>query len=421
MPVAHPEPPQGFTSAPVRERADSGSTNAPIDPPCKTVMQIVLSNICTYFNMRFFLRALSVRDVKKWLNPTFMAVIIVNTAIGIIQEIRSKKTLDTLSILASSMAFAVRDGRRVTVDTAQFVREDIVVFAAGNQIYAHAFVAQDTCYVNEVLITGESDEIKNNPGDNLLSGSFFVSAICRAPLTHVGADSNVSRFTQEAMRAKKPQQSERIRSLQNLVKWIGILVIPLGVVMFLKEYVWLARAVHIVVTSTVCSIIGRIPDGLYRTTIRALVAGVVRLAQRKTLVHELGCIDTLARVDTLSVDKTGTVTEHKMIVEDVCPLCDDRFTLEDIRRIIAHYVYSIQDDNDTIAPLRSYFTGENTQDATPTLPFAAAKKYGGVSFHIQDTYLLGAPHVRLAGRENLYQEQIECYSAKGCRVRLLGI
>lgn len=250
------------------------------------------------------------------------------------QELRSKKTLDKLSILASPKAVAVRDGKRVTVDTAQLVRDDIVVFAAGNQIYADAVVAQDSCYVNEALITGESDEIKKNPGDKLLSGSFVVSGTCRAQLTDVGADSYVSRLTQEAKRAKKPQQSEMMRALQNLVKWIGILVIPLGVVMFIKEFVWLDRAVPIAVTSTVGSIIGMIPDGLYLLTSLALVAGVVRLAQRKTLVHELGCIETLARVDTLCVDKTGTVTENKMIVEDVCPLCGDRFTLDDIRMIM---------------------------------------------------------------------------------------
>ena len=421
VPIVHPDPQQGLTGAQVRERTDAGWTNAPVDPPGKTVKQIVLSNIFTYFNMLFFLLALCVIAVQQWLNLTFMGVIIVNTAIGIIQEIRSKKTLDKLNILASPKAVVVRDGKRVTVDTAQLVRDDIVVFAAGNQIYADAVVAQDSCYVNEALITGESDEIKKNPGDKLLSGSFIVSGMCRAQLTDVGADSYVSRLTQEAKRAKKPQQSEMMRSLQNLVKWIGIIVIPLGVVMFIKEFVWLDRSVPIAVTSTVGSIIGMIPEGLYLLTSLALVAGVVRLAQRKTLVHELGCIETLARVDTLCVDKTGTVTENKMIVEDVCPLCDDRFTLEDIRMIMSDYVYAMQADNDTMAALRRYFTGEKTQDATATLPFSSAKKYGGVSFHAEETYLLGAPDVLLAGRENPYQEQIEGYSAKGCRVLLLGM
>ena len=405
----------------MRERADAGWTNVPVDPPGKTVKQIVLSNIFTYFNMLFFLLALCVIAVQQWLNLTFMGVIIVNTAIGIIQEIRSKKTLDKLNILASPKAVAVRDGRRVTVDTAQLVRDDIVIFAAGNQIYADAVVAADSCYVNEALITGESDEIKKNPGDKLLSGSFVVSGMCRAQLTDVGADSYVSRLTQEAKRAKKPQQSEMMRSLTRLVQIIGIAIIPLGILMAIKEIVWLERSVSNGVVATVASLIGMIPEGLYLLTSMALAAGVVRLAQKKTLVHDMGCIETLARVDVLCVDKTGTVTENKMAVEDVIPLCPDRFEEEDIRLIMADYVAAMRADNDTMAALRKYFTGKVTQQAIKAVPFTSAKKFGGVSFHEDETYLLGAPDVLLGERYGKYARQIDAYSSKGCRVLLLAL
>ena len=235
-----------------------------------------------------------------------------------------------------------------------------------------------------------------------------MSGLCRARLTAVGADSYVSRLTLEAKQAKKPQTSEMMRSLQSLVKWIGVIVIPLGVIMFIKEFIWLGRDIPVAVTSTVGSIIGMIPEGLYLLT-------------SLTLVHELDCIETLARVDTLCVDKTGTVTENKMIVEDVHLLCEDRFALDDIRMIMSDYVYAMQADNDTMAALRRYFTGEVTQQAIAALPFSSAKKYGGVSFHEDETYLLGAPDVLLAGRENPYAEQIEAFSAKGCRVLLLGM
>ena len=254
--------------------------------------------------------------------------------IGIVQELRSKKTLEKLSVLAAPKAVAVRDGAELTLPTADVVRDEIVVLAAGNQIYADAVVVSGECAVNEALITGESDEIRKTPGSELLSGSFVVSGQCRARLTQVGADSYVSRLTLEAKAAKPPQQSEMMRSLQNLVKWIGFLVIPLGAIMFIKEYLWLDREVAVSVTSTVGSIIGMIPEGLYLLTSLALVAGVIRLAQRKTLVHELECIETLARVDTLCVDKTGTVTENKMTVEDVHLLCADRFTEDDVRLVI---------------------------------------------------------------------------------------
>ena len=404
VPELHPDPDRGLTHAEAQARIDAGWANTPVEGAGKTTKEIILSNTFTYFNLLFFLLALCIIAVgvvqpKLLLNLTFMGVIIINTVIGIVQELRSKKTLEKLSVLAAPRAVAVRDGAECTLSTAAVVRDEIVVFSAGNQIYADAVVASGECHVNEALITGESDEIRKAPGDELLSGSFVVSGQCRARLTQVGADSYVSRLTLEA-KAARP---------------------PLGVIMFIKEYLWLGREIPISVTSTVGSIIGMIPEGLYLLTSLALVAGVIRLAQRKTLVHELECIETLARVDTLCVDKTGTVTENKMTVEDVHLLCADRFTADDVRLVMADYVYAMQADNDTMAALRRYFTGKVHQQAKDTLPFSSAKKYGGVSFHADETYLLGAPDVLLSAQEEQYEELIESYSAQGCRVLLLGM
>ena len=417
IPVIHPAPEQGLTSAQVRERTDAGWTNAPVDPPGKTVKQIVLSNIFTYFNMLFFLLALCVIAVQQWLNLTFMGVIIVNTAIGIVQELRSKKTLDKLSILASPKAVAVRDGKRVTVDTAQLVRDDIVVFAAGNQIYADAVVAQDSCYVNEALITGESDEIKKNPGDKLLSGSFVVSGLCRAQLTDVGADSYVSRLTQEAKRAKKPQQSEMMRALQNLVKWIGILVIPLGVVMFIKEFVWLDRAAPIAVTSTVGSIIGMIPEGLYLLTSVALAVSMMRLARRRVLTRDMNCIETLARVDTLCVDKTGTITESAMQADDPLPLAENT----PITEILSAFYAGEQPDNDTARALTARFgQGGTAWTSVRTIPFNTAYKYSAKDFGAQGCYVVGAPDVLAGSRAGELADRLTPLLAQGRRVLLLA-
>lgn len=426
VPVVEADPAKGLTQAEVLERMDAGWDNAPVEGAGKSTKEIILSNTFTYFNMLFFLLALCIIAVgifqpRLLLNLTFMGVIIVNTVIGIVQEIRSKQTLEKLSVLAAPRAVAVRDGAEQTLSTERVVRDEIVVLSAGNQIYADAVVVSGECAVNEALITGESDEIHKAPGDELLSGSFVVSGQCRARLTQVGADSFVSRLTIEAKAARSPQQSEMMRSLQNLVKWIGFLVIPLGAIMFIKEYLWLGREIPISVTSTVGSIIGMIPEGLYLLTSVALVAGVIRLAQRKTLVHELECIETLARVDTLCVDKTGTVTENKMTVESICLLCKDRFTEDDVRLIMADYVYAMQADNDTMAALRRYFTGKVNQQARDTLPFSSAKKYGGVTFHEDETYLLGAPDILLASQDEKYEESIEHYSAQGCRILLLGM
>lgn len=416
-----PDSELGLSSAQAQERADAGWANLPIDPPGKTVGQIVRSNVFTYFNMLFFFLAACVLAVGSWQNVMFMGVVLANIAIGIVQELRSKRTLDKLTLLTAPQGAVIRDGRRRKIPTSEMVRDDIVEFSAGDQIFADAVVVAGECSANEALITGEADEIKKKPGDELLSGSFVVSGQCRARLTRVGADSFANRLTLEAKAAKPPQQSEMMRSLTRLVQVIGIAIIPLGILMAVKEIAWLGRSVTDGVVATVASLIGMIPEGLYLLTSMALAAGVVRLAQKRTLVHDMGCIETLARVDVLCVDKTGTVTENKMTVEDVVPLCPERFEESDIRLIMADYVAAMRADNDTMAALRRYFTGEVKQPAIKAVPFTSAKKFGGVSFHEDETYLLGAPDVLLGERGGKYAKQIDAYSAKGCRVLLLGL
>ena len=325
--------------------------------------------------------------------------------------------------MAAPKCRAVRDGQTVELDAAQLVRDDIAVFSPGDQIPADAVVAAGECRVNEALVTGEADEIVKKPGERLLSGSFVVSGSCRARLTAVGADSFVSRLTLEAKQTGSQPQSEMMHSLTSLIKWIGFLVIPLGAVMFIKEYLWLKSPIVDAVTSTVGSIVGMIPEGLYLLTSLALVASVIRLANRRTLVHDMGCIETLARVDTLCVDKTGTITEPKMTVDDIVPLQPERYIDDDIRMIMADYVCAMQDDNDTMAALRRYFTGVSMQTAIDAMPFRSAKKYGGVSFHEDETYLLGAPEILLANcpEKEQYLPLAEEWSAKGCRVLLLAL
>ena len=421
VPVLETNPETGLSSAQAQERVDAGWANLPIDPPGKTVGQIIKYNVFTYFNMLFFLLAAFVLVFGTWQNAMFLGVVFANIAIGIVQELRSKRTLDKLTLLTAPHGAVIRDGRQRKIPTSEMVRDDIVVFSAGSQIFADAVVVAGECSVNEALITGEADEIKKPAGADLLSGSFVVSGECRARLTQVGADSYANRLTIEAKEAKPPQQSEMMRSLTRLVQIIGIAIIPLGILMAIKEIVWLERSVSNGVVATVASLIGMIPEGLYLLTSMALAAGVVRLAQKKTLVHDMGCIETLARVDVLCVDKTGTVTENKMAVEDVIPLCPDRFEEEDIRLIMADYVAAMRADNDTMAALRKYFTGKVTQQAIKAVPFTSAKKFGGVSFHEDETYLLGAPDVLLGERYGKYARQIDAYSSKGCRVLLLAL
>lgn len=421
IPVAMADSEYGLNSQQVAERFEAGYDNREIAPPTKTVKEIILTNTFTYFNIVFFVLALCVILVGSWYNLTFMGVVVANTFVGIFQELKSKRTLDKMNLITSPKGTAVRQGETVTLKTTELVRDDIVIFSAGSQIFADAEVVSGQCHVNEALITGEADEIKKEPGDQLLSGSFVINGSCRARLTQVGADSYVSRLTIEAKKQQGAGEGEMMRTLSKLVKWIGILLIPLGAAMCFKEIYMLQRSVADGVVSTVAALVGMIPEGLYLLTSVALMTGILRLIRKKTLVHEMACIETLARVDTLCVDKTGTITENKMIVDDIHLLCPDRYIEEDVRLIMRDYVAAFESDNDTMAALKKHFEGKAGQKALRTMPFSSAKKYGGVTFNEDETYLLGAPDVILGSRYGEFSEVVDSYSAKGCRVLLLTL
>lgn len=422
LPVRLAEPDRGLTDEEVAARRENGWANLPVDPPTRTVKQIVRAHLLTYFNLVFAILAVCLVLVRSSIfNFTFLVVVVVNAAIGIFQELRSKRALDELSILHSPQATAIRCGEEVRLPVSELVRDDIALFSAGDQVCADAQVVTGECLVNEALVTGEADEIRKRPGDALLSGSYLVSGQCRARLTAVGADSFVSRLTLEAKRQKKTKPRGMMKSLSDLVKWIGVILLPLGAALAVKEIRWLGRDLTAGVTSTVGALVGMIPEGLYLLTSLALVAGVLRLARKKTMCRQMDCIEALARVDTLCVDKTGTVTENKMAVEDVVLLCPDRFIGDDIRMIMADYVHAMRSDNDTMAALRKYFTGQVGKTAIAALPFSSQRKYGGVSFHEDETYLLGAPEVLLGEEIGKYEDLIDKYAAKGCRVLLLEL
>ena len=415
-----PEPRRGLSDRQVEERMYAGLDNHEIEPPTKTVGQIIRSNVLTYFNLVFAVLAVGVIIAGSWKNLTFMIVVIANTLIGIFQELKSKRTLDKMALLTSRKCTVVRNGRKDTVDVHKTVRDDIVLFTAGSQIFADAVVCEGDCIANEALITGEADEIRKKPGDQLISGSFIMSGRCLARLTAVGESSFASKLTIEAKKSKNRGKSEMMLSLTRLVKWIGILLIPLGTMMLIKEIGWLGEDYRDGIISTVAALIGMIPEGLYLLTSLALVASIIRLTKKKTLVHEMDCIETLARVDTLCVDKTGTVTENKMTVEDVIAIYPDRYDKSEIASVMADYVYAMQADNDTMAALKRYFTGTAGRLSSRTFPFTSSKKFGAVVFQDGEAYLLGAPDVILGENYRDFSDLVDQYSAKGCRVLLLA-
>ena len=419
VPVLETNPETGLSSAQAQERVDAGWANLPIDPPGKTVGQIIKSNVFTYFNMLFFLLAAFVLVFGTWQNAMFLGVVFANIAIGIVQELRSKRTLDKLTLLTAPHGAVIRDGRQRKIPTSEMVRDDIVVFSAGSQIFADAVVVAGECSVNEALITGEADEIKKPAGADLLSGSFVVSGECRARLTQVGADSYANRLTIEAKEAKPPQQSEMMRSLTRLVQIIGIAIIPLGILMAIKEIVWLERSVSNGVVATVASLIGMIPEGLYLLTSMALAAGVVRLAQKKTLVHDMGCIETLARVDVLCVDKTGTITEARMEAGEPLLLTPDAWPQDRVYTVL-HSIYAgTEPDNDTARAMVQRF---GKQNGTPwprqsVVPFNSAYKWSAATF-AEGSFVVGAPEFVAGARYAELAAQVEPLMEKGSRVLL---
>jgi cation-transporting ATPase E len=305
----------------VQKRIEQGEVNTPVDPPSKSEKEIICSNVFTYFNLIFFIIAVLLILVGSFRDLTFLPVIIANTLIGIVQELRSKKVLDNLSLLNAPKNTVIRDGQKRVVPAEELVLDDIVVFSAGNQIPADAIVEDGTVLVNEALITGETDQIEKKAGDTLLSGSFIVSGECHARIERVGKDSYVSQLTLEAKAMNDEEESEMIRSLNRLVKFVGVVIIPIALILFGQQYFINGCSVRDSVTATVAAVLGMIPEGLYLLASIALVVSVMRLATQKVLVHNMKCIETLARVDVLCVDKTGTITDNTMTVKKLLPLC----------------------------------------------------------------------------------------------------
>ena len=410
----------GLTQAQVKERMEKGWSNAPVDSPSKTIKEIIISNVFTYFNLIFLVIAVLLLLVGAFRDLTFLPVIICNTLIGIIQEIRSKKVLDKLSVLNAPKATVVREGKLQTIPAEKAVLDDVVKFQAGNQICADATVIDGEVQVNESLLTGESDEITKKPGDTLMSGSFVVSGSCLGRLEQVGADSYISKLTLEAKATKEGEQSEMIRSLDKLVQIVGFLIIPIGIVLFGQQYLLGDSSIKTSMQAMVAAIIGMIPEGLYLLASVALVVSVMRLATKKVLVHDMKCIETLARVNVLCVDKTGTITENTMKVHDVVSLESyEKEELPPLKELLGDFAHAMSKDNITMAAMQEYFTQGSGQVATSVTSFSSAFKYSSVTFHTT-SYVLGAPEFVLRDDYEIYKETIESYGSEGYRVLVFG-
>ena len=448
------QPLVGLTENEGQERIAAGQVNRADITTEKTTKQIILSNTLTYFNLIFLVLAILLIIAGSFRNLTFLPVVIANTVIGIVQELRAKKTLDKMNMLHAPHAIVLRDGRQIQIASADLVKDDVILLRAGNQICADACVLQGSVAVNESLLTGESDEIRKEPGSRLMSGSFVVSGQCYARLERVGNDSYISRLTAEAKQMGDGEPSEMIRSVNQLIKWVGVIIIPVGAVLFSQAYFMNHETFQKSIISMVAAVTGMIPEGLYLLTTMALVMGTVRLAGRNVLLHDMKSIEALARVDVLCVDKTGTITEPGMQVaqivaakayqeavgqgesgQDACKReMSGQTAAEIVENLLTDYAAAVPDDNETMQALREYLQKRKAEKAKQTssgrqtgnrfraqavLPFSSSRKYSAVTF-AEGSFAFGAPEFIMGSRYEWIRQEIAPYQQKGYRVLLLA-
>jgi len=415
----------GLTQIEVDKKIALGLVNKSHSGTDRTVTEIVLSNVCTYFNLIFLIISILLIVVCSFRNLTFLPVIIGNTVIGIVQELRAKNTLEKMRLLNTPHTTVIRESKLQNILSEELVQGDIIFLTAGKQICADAVIVKGSIQVNESLLTGEADEIEKNIGSNLLSGSFVVSGECYARLERVGDEAYISKLGMEAKAMNKKEQSEMIRHINLIVKMIGIVIIPIAMILFLQSYYINEHTLKKSVTSTVAAVIGMIPEGLYLLTTLALAISMVKLAGKNILLHDMKSIETLARVDVLCVDKTGTITEPDMEVEDVFVCKENSLGLRDkeFKRLLYRYALFSMDNNSTMNALKKYAKLNSTEKDFDTpiniLPFSSELKYGSIKFN-DGIYLLGAPEFIIKDNFSDYENEIIRRTKSGKRVLLFA-
>ena len=424
----------GLTDEQVNERIEQGKVNADENPNTRTYKQIVRENTLTFFNFLNLVLLILVLMVGSYKNAFFVGIIIINTLIGIAQEIRAKKTIDKLAILTAKKSIVIREGKKWTVPTEDLVLDDLVCLKTGDQVPADAKVLEGSVEVNESLLTGESDNLPKNVGDELFSGSFVTSGEACCQIIHVGKDNYAAQITSEAKEFKR-HNSELKNSLNAILKVISIIIVPLGALLFYTQYYVVGNTFKDSIVSMVAGVLGMIPEGLVLLTSVALTLGALVLANKKTLVQELYCIETLARVDTLCLDKTGTITEGTMCVERVEPWSEasenkdtdeiptedeDEPDLHEIENMMANLMYVLKDQNATIDALRKRFPAKASMTLEHIIPFSSDRKYSGAVFEDNGTYLMGAAQFLFPeGREDIL-DVCQNYAEEGLRVLVLA-
>ena len=402
---------QGLTQAEVEARIADGQVNAIQDSSNRSVKDIVMGNTLTFFNFINIVLLALVLSVRSYKNMLFIFIIIANTLIGIFQEIKAKITLDKLKILTVSHVDVIRDGVKKSLTVSELVKDDVILLKSGGQIPADGVVLDGEVDVNESLLTGESDSIHKTCGSKVLSGSFVTSGKAMCLLTEVGHDCYMEKLSSEAKQFKR-YKTELQRNLDTILKFISIIIVPLGIILFAKQY-WISGSTYEqAALDTVAAVLGMIPEGLVLLTSVALALGAVRLARRSTLVRELFCIETLARVDTLCLDKTGTITEGHLCVQGEESVKED----VDLEQLMGRMVAALGDENETFQALRQHYKRNQSANTKLVLPFSSERKFSGVVFEGEGTYLMGAYQFIFPQADPAVLEKIAEYASQGLRV-----
>lgn len=395
---------KGLSTLEVEERVSQGKVNYDTTTPSKSIKQILIENTCTLFNFINLVLAILIVIVGSYKNLLFLGVVISNTLISTIQEIRAKKIVDKLSIISSSKAKVIRDGKRKDIGINDVVLDDVIIYELGDQVIADSKVLNGICEVDESFITGESKTITKKEGDTLLSGSFIVSGNVTSRVIHIGIDNYTSVISRDAKTMTKEINSQIMRSLNKIVKYISIALIPIGVLLLLRQFSIPNNTSSNAIVSVVAAIIGMIPEGLILLVSTVLAISVLKLSKYNVLVQDLYCIETLARVDTLCLDKTGTITEGKMEVINVINLNNHKINELDEALIILSS--NLNDKNPTFNAIREKYNEECNIKAKELIPFSSIRKYSGVILNDKG-YILGAPEIVLGKEYYKYEKKVE--------------
>ena len=420
----------GLTASQVEERYKDNLVNFNTDVKTKSAKEIIMENAFTLFNIINIILAIAIIAVGSYKNLTFIIIIVLNTVISTFQELRSKYTIDKLSVVSEHKIKVIRDGKTLELSLDEIVLDDIVKFTSGNQIVVDSIIKEGEVLVDESFITGEEENILKKPGDMLLSGSFIVSGNCTCKVEHIGYDNYTAKISSDTKYIKEVS-SEIMRSLNKIVKTISFVIVPLGILLFARQLFLPGNTFESAVVNTVAALIGMIPEGLVLLTSTVFAVSVIRLSRKKVLVQDLYCIETLARVNVICLDKTGTITEGIMEVKDTI---NKEISKKELEKIIGNVAHTINDENPTARALKTAFSKTEDIKYQKIIPFNSATKYSGLIIDDKKRILIGAPEFVMKDYQKNKTEideltsdsrvvavvEIDNYNQKNEREKLLG-